>query len=49
MIFGSARDDIVSCSLCDLAYYMILLCCQNEVLQREKAVPGAERCFIGEK
>lgn len=40
--------DIVLCSLCDLAYYMLLLCCQNEVLQREKRMPGAEHCFIGE-
>lgn len=41
--------DIVSCSVCDLAYYMLLLCCQSEVLQREKTMPGAEHCFIEEK
>lgn len=49
VIFCSTRIDSVSCSLCGLDYYMLLLCGQNEVLQREKKMPGAERCFIEER
>lgn len=49
MIFCSARIDTVSCSLCGLDYYMLLLCGQNEVLQKEEKMPRGEHCFIEEK